>query len=475
MPMADVQQLVYELQVHQVELDLQNEELQRAQQELEATLEQIASSRDDLRVILNQLRVGTVMTDEHGRITFCSEACQAFCHQPLAAVVGQEWMHAFPFTPQDLAQLQAMRQRFPRLRTSVPVHLTLPGGRHYWVDIELHDEPHDPRRTMLLFYDTTAVHDLHHLLDDKAQFHGFISTGDAMLQVYEVIRQVAAVETTVLIEGETGVGKELAAKALHASSPRSAQPFIAMNCAGLTESLLASQLFGHKRGAFTGAIADQKGLLEAADGGTLFLDEVGDMSLAVQTSLLRVLQEREITRLGEIRPRPIDVRIIAATQHDLGMAVAAGSFRADLLYRLHVVKLTIPPLREHAEDIPLLVNAFLLQARAVTHKPVQEVSHAAMRALLSYVWPGNIRELKSTSESAVMRCRTHVSQPEDLPPALTQRALPLFTQTFPDEQQRLLVALEQTHGNRAAAARLLGIGRTTLYRRLAHLGRFSTS
>jgi transcriptional regulator with PAS, ATPase and Fis domain len=436
---------------------------------------QIESSRNDLRAILDQLRVGTVMTDEHGQITFCSQACQNFCHLPLAAVVGQAWMHAFPFTPQDLAQLKAMRQRPQRLRTSVPEHLSLPDGHHYWVDIEVHDEPHDPRRTIFLFYDTTEVHDLRHLLHDKAQFHGLIGTSDAMLQVYEVIRQVAAVDTTVLIEGETGVGKELVAKALHASSARSAQPFIAMNCAGLTQSLLTSQLFGHKRGAFTGAIADQKGLLEAADTGTLFLDEVGDMPLAVQTSLLRVLQEREITRLGEIRPRPIDVRIIAATQHDLGAAVAAGSFRADLLYRLHVVKLSIPPLRERASDIPLLVSALLPQIRAATGKAAQEVSHAAMRVLLAYTWPGNVRELNSTIESAVIRCRNHVIQLEDLLPALTQSAMPMLAQAVPNEEKRLLMALEQTQGNRAAAARLLGIGRTTLYRRLANLDHVSTS
>jgi DNA-binding NtrC family response regulator len=238
---------------------------------------------------------------------------------------------------------------------------------------------------------------------------------------------------------------------------------------------LTSQLFGHKRGAFTGAIADQTGLLEAADKGTLFLDEVGDMPPAVQTSLLRVLQEREITRLGEIRPRPIDVRIIAATQHDLGAAVASGSFRADLLYRLHVVKLSIPTLRERASDIPLLVGAKLPKIRAATGKAVQEVSHAAMRALLAYTWPGNVRELHSTIESAVIRCRSHVIQLEDLPPALTQSAVPMLAQAWPNEDKRLLMALEQTQGNRAAAARLLGIGRTTLYRRLASLDGFPTS
>jgi DNA-binding NtrC family response regulator len=292
-----------------------------------------------------------------------------------------------------------------------------------------------------------------------------------MQQVYQQIRQVAAVDATVLIEGETGTGKELVARAIHALSARQDKPFIAVNGAGLTESLLASQLFGHKRGAFTGAVADHVGLFEAAHGGTLFLDEIGDIPLAVQTSLLRVLQEREITRLGETHPRKIDVRIVVATHRHLSDEVAKGTFRPDLLYRIRVARILLPPLRTRREDIPLLVGACLGQARAAIGKTVEGVSPEAMRLLLAYLWPGNVRELKSAIEYAVIRCQGAMIQPDDLPPEVSvaspEPSLP--SQTPQDEQARLLAALQAAGGNRAVAARLLGISRATLYRHLARL------
>jgi DNA-binding NtrC family response regulator len=293
-----------------------------------------------------------------------------------------------------------------------------------------------------------------------------------MLLIYEQIRDVARVDTTVLIEGETGTGKELVARAIHDASHRRGKPFLAVNCAGLTESLLTSQLFGHRRGAFTGAVADHQGVFEAARGGTLFLDEIGDIPLSVQTHLLRVLQEREITRLGESTPRKIDVRFLTATHQNLHDQVAHGAFRADLFYRIRVARLHLPALRQRRQDIPLLTRAFLAQCRATMGKPVQDVSHDAMRCLLDYDWPGNVRELKSAIEYAVIHCRGAVLLADDLPPELfhpptthtTTNALPQ------DEKQRFLSALEHTQGNRTAAARLLGISRATFYRRLAALG-----
>jgi DNA-binding NtrC family response regulator len=252
---------------------------------------------------------------------------------------------------------------------------------------------------------------------------------------------------------------------------RRGQPFIAVNCAGLTESLLASQLFGHKRGAFTGAIADQIGLFEAADGGTLFLDEIGDIPLAVQTNLLRVLQEREITRLGETRPRKIDVRVLVATHRHLSDEVAKGTFRADLLYRIRVARILLPPLHARREDIPVLVGAFLGQARATTGKSIQDVSPETLRLLLAYTWPGNVRELKNAIEYAVIHCQGTVLQPDDLPPeVLASSPAPFLLPHRPrDKQARLLAALEAAGGKRAVAARLLGISRATLYRQLARL------
>jgi len=291
-----------------------------------------------------------------------------------------------------------------------------------------------------------------------------------MLQVYEQIREVARVDSTVLIEGDTGTGKELVARAIHNSSHRAGKPFIAVNSAGLTDSLLASQLFGHKRGAFTGAIEDHKGVFEAAEGGTLFLDEIGDIPLNVQTSLLRVLQEREITRLGESKPRRVDVRVLAATHRSLAEEVEKGNFRADLLYRVRVARIQLPPLRRRREDIPLLVGLFLGQCAAATGKTVQEVSPAAMDLLLDYDWPGNVRELKSAIEFGMIRCKTAAIEPDDLPPEVVGFSSPPAPPAEPvDERQRLLQALERANGNRTVAARLLGISRATFYRRLAEL------
>ena len=283
------------------------------------------------------------------------------------------------------------------------------------MEVDVQDDPRDPPAKIFFLYDVSEIYDLRRLLNEKAQFHDLVGKSEPMQQVYQQIGDLAKVDSTVLIEGETGSGKELVARAIHASSHRSEKPFVAVNCAGLTESLWGSQLFGHKRGAFTGAISDHQGLFEAANGGTLFLDEIGDIPMNVQTSLLRVLQEQEITRLGESKPRKIDVRVIAATQHNLSEEVAKGRFRVDLLYRIRVARIQLPPLRARREDIPLMVAWFLGQCRAAIGKPVQNLSQEAMQLLLEYSWPGNVRELKSAIEFAVIRCKGSVLQPKISP------------------------------------------------------------
>jgi DNA-binding NtrC family response regulator len=352
------------------------------------------------------------------------------------------------------------------------VRLAVRNGTRYWVDIDAQPDPRNPRHTTLYFYDVSEVYDLRHALGQHSRFHKLIGQSLPMWRIYRQIQEVAPVDTTVLIEGETGTGKELVARAIHFSSPRRDRPFLALNCGGLGSDLLENQLFGHKRGAFTGAVAEQQGLFEAAHGGTLFLDEVGDLPLTAQTHLLRVLQEREITRLGETRPRKIDVRILAATQHDLPDHVRQGRFRADLLYRLCVVQITLPPLRQRSTDIPLLVQEFVAEYSTMTGKAVQGVSREAMQRLLAYPWPGNVRELRSVIESAVIHCMGHVIQVMDLPLGLRQSSpspvRPLLNPA--NEKDRLLAALDQTSGNRRQAARLLGIGKSTLYRRFAQYG-----
>lgn len=433
----------------------------------------LRTSHDDLLSILNRLQLGTAMTDEEGRITFLSQGCQRFFDTPPEDVLGQHWEVVSPFTAAAKDDLKAMAGLPPDERTKLQSHIERFDGRHFCVEIDIQDDPRDARRKIICFYDMTEVYDLRRLLDSKAQFHDLVGRSEPMLQIYEQIRDVARVDTTVLIEGDTGTGKELVARAIHDASHRSGKPFLAVNCAGLTESLLTSQLFGHRRGAFTGAVSDHLGVFEAARGGTLFLDEIGDIPLSVQTSLLRVLQEREITRLGESIPRKIDVRILTATHHNLHDQVANAAFRADLFYRIRVARLHLPALRQRRQDIPLLAQAFLGQCRATMGKSVQDVSHDAMRCLLDYDWPGNVRELKSAIEYAVIHCRGAVLLQDDLPPEFFHAPTSPRSATVAlpqDDKQRFLTALEHAQGNRTVAARLLGISRATFYRRLATLG-----
>ena len=311
--------------------------------------------------------------------------------------------------------------------------------------------------------------ELERQLAKSGRFFDLVGQNACMIRLYTQVQEIAAVDSTVLIEGETGTGKELVARAIHSASRRRDQPFIAVNCAGFTESILGSQLFGHRKGSFTGAIDTQEGVFEAAHGGTIFLDEIGDIPPGVQTNLLRVLQEREITRLGESKPRKVDVRVLAATHHKLVDDVEKGTFRRDLLYRIRVARIHIVPLRERADDVPVLAYFFLSQFRSIMEKPVHQVSDAAMNALVGYSWPGNVRELKSAIESAVIHCKNSIIQYDDLPPEIIIPDAPSprgVEQSSSDERSRILIALREANGNRSEAARLLGMSRRTFYRRL---------
>lgn len=299
-----------------------------------------------------------------------------------------------------------------------------------------------------------------------------VGTSPSMRQLLEQIDQVAQGDWTVLIEGETGAGKELVAQAIHHNSARRNARFVPVNCAGLTESILGSQLFGHLRGAFTGATADQVGFIEAADGGTLFLDEIGDISSPIQSALLRVLQEHEITRLGETRSRKVNVRVITATNQNLRQRVKSGLFRQDLYYRIRSARIRVAPLRDRREDIPLLVDAFLSDDRVNAGRPILRISDAALRVLSAYDWPGNVRELRGALEYAVCRCRTTCIDVVDLPVecvegrSLMSNARPALVA---DERARIVQALRRAGGSKVKAAKILGIGRATLYRRLTEL------
>ncbi|MDX1395697.1 MAG: sigma-54 dependent transcriptional regulator, partial [Gemmatimonadota bacterium] len=298
----------------------------------------------------------------------------------------------------------------------------------------------------------------------------------AIREMLAAIEQVGATDATVLISGETGSGKELVARAVHEVSPRGQGPVVAVNCAALAEGLLASERFGQGRGAFTGAVRDRAGLFETADGGTLFLDEVGDMSLRLQQRLLRVLQEREATRVGDTRPRAVDTRIVAATHRDLKAETEAGRFREDLYYRLAVFPIPVPPLRDRAGDIPLLAQHFLERLMARSESATgYTVSGSAMKVLRESPWPGNVRQLFSAVESAAIRSRTGEIGVEHLPAELREgdgdaagryRA----PSDASDERAQIIAALRAAKGVRARAARALGMSRTTLWRRMTELG-----
>ena len=298
----------------------------------------------------------------------------------------------------------------------------------------------------------------------------FIAASSAMQDVLELAARVAPLDTTVLIYGESGTGKEFIVRMIHDQSPRAAGPFVSINCAALTETLLESELFGHVRGAFTGAVRDKAGLFEVASDGTLFLDEIGEVAPTVQAKLLRALQEREIRRVGAERTIRVNARVVAATNRDLRAAVAAGTFREDLYFRLGGFVISVPPLRERRGDIPLLVHDFVRRAAQRVKKDVQSVSPEAMTALMNYSWPGNVRELEHAIERAVIVARGETIRPRELPPEISQKPQQQASDDSFDlhEQERVTIerALERFAGNRKAAAAALKISTATLWRKM---------
>jgi DNA-binding NtrC family response regulator len=302
----------------------------------------------------------------------------------------------------------------------------------------------------------------------------FIASSAAMQEVLELAARVAPLDTTVLVYGESGTGKEFIVRLIHDQSPRAGGPFVSVNCAALTETLLESELFGHVRGAFTGAVRDKAGLFEVAERGTLFLDEIGEVAATVQAKLLRALQEREIRRVGAERSIKVNARVVAATNRDLRAAVAAGTFREDLYFRLGAFPITVPPLRERREDIPPLVHDFVRRASTRMKKDVKTVSPDAMTALMNYSWPGNVRELEHAIERAVILAQSSSIRVRELPPEVTQK-----TQHRPgadtldlQEQERAMIerALERFKGNRRQAAEALKISTVTLWRKMKRYG-----
>jgi DNA-binding NtrC family response regulator len=386
-----------------------------------------------------------------------------------------------------LAHLKAMRQDLPVIMLTAhgtidsAVEAMKVGAFDYLTKPFSRDQlKASVRKALELGALATENRQLRQIVRERFSFASMIAGSRAMRDVTDTASRVAASDTTVLLEGESGTGKELLAKAIHVNSTRSRGPFVTVNCAAIPDNLLESELFGHRRGAFTGAVADKQGKFETANRGTIFLDEVGELPLLLQVKILRVLQEREVDKVGETRPVKVDVRVIAATNRDLEKMIADGTFREDLYYRLAVVSIRVPPLRERSDDIPLLVDHFLAKHAEHLGRPRPSVDKAVYSAFNFYSWPGNIRELENVVERALVLDRDGVLGLDDLPDRLkaTAQRIGNLRIELPDEgisledveRELLLAALEKHNWNQTRAAAYLNITRSTLLYRMQKFG-----
>lgn len=349
------------------------------------------------------------------------------------------------------------------------------------------EKPINPRVISLLveraFEKQTLIlqnRDLMSRLEDKFQLTNIVGKSEKMLKIFDLIRHIAPYDSSVLIIGESGTGKELIANAIHYNSPRALKPFIKVSCASLSEGIIESELFGHEKGAFTGAIASRKGRFELAHQGTLFLDEVEDIPLSTQVKLLRVLQENEFERVGGNKTIKVDIRIIAASNRDLHEEVKKGSFREDLYYRLNVVNIKLPPLRERREDIPFLVNFFIEKFNKKYGLNVKGISQRAMNVLMDYNWTGNVRELENTIESAMVVNNPEILDIQHIPQEIKEFkekpeiiSIKIGTPLEEVEKEMIIKTLQATRGNKLKAARLLGINVRTIHRKLGEIKELS--
>lgn len=373
------------------------------------------------------------------------------------------------------ALTEVLRSRIPREMRRIECHPSTGNLRIVTISATpITEADGDISGVVAIIHDETQLVELERSHHQRGKLHGMVGTSDAMHKIYSLISALTDMPTTVLINGESGTGKELVAAALHFSGVRSKGPFVKVNCSALSENLLESELFGHVRGAFTGAVSDKTGRFQRAHGGTLFLDEIGDIAPAIQMRLLRVLQESEFERVGDATPIKVDVRIVAATNQSLPEKVRQGTFRSDLYYRLNVVRMDLPPLRERLDDLDLLVANFIKQFNSKLSRNIIAVSDDVMAVFRNCKWSGNVRELEHAIEHACILCKSSIISVEDLPQDLlagtsladSSGIEPIRSLSAPAVKMTIEEALESAGGNKARAARLLGISRMTLYRQL---------
>jgi len=428
-----------------------------------------------LKIILDNLEVGIFTVDRGGVVTFFNTAAEKITGFSRQEVLGRPC--AAIFRGDSAADLDLLKETITsdsprsgiesriltREGAAVPIRATY---------LPLRNENGIAVGGLATFSDLSLVHQLKQAIEDRYTYYDMVGKSPAMQRIFENVQVVAKTDATVLIEGPTGTGKDFLAKVIHSASRRSAKPLVKVNCAAIPDTLLESEMFGYVKGAFTGAVQDRIGRFQAADGGTIFLDEIGDLPLALQAKLLRVIEEKVFFRLGTSQTTKVDVRIISASNQDLERLVARKRFREDLFYRLNVFRIELPSLKDRPADIPLLIGHILRRLSTSKGVAPPEISANAMQVLLNYAYPGNIRELENILEHALILCQESVLRCKHLPDYLRQRQAPAGGQpekaisSDSSERDRILSALRRHSGNRSLAARALGMDRSTLWRKM---------
>jgi PAS domain S-box-containing protein len=427
------------------------------------------ADRKNLEYILNSLKEGILAHDMDRKILFFNDAAEQITGIKRENVLGRDCHDAFgaPFCGQRCSFCSDTPPAHDKCEHTI--NLTTPDGQNRVIEmsvIMMKDESENEVGALATFRDMTELIDLKMDSGKLFSFSNIIGRDSKMISVFRQIRDVTQYDFPVHIYGETGTGKELVAHAIHNESRRGGAPFVPINCGALPEGLIESELFGHVKGAFSGAIRDKKGRFELADGGTVFLDEISELPKPMQVKLLRFLQESSFEKVGGEKTSSVDVRIISATNKDIKKEAQQGNFREDLYYRLNVIPISVPPLREKKNDIPLLVEHFLAQFPGAGEKETPGISDEALSMMMDYRWPGNVRELQNAIQFSIVRCRGDVIQPDDLPMELKEFIVekPRRGPARKLDTAMVKAALTKTGGNKAKAAKLLGVGRATLYR-----------
>ena len=434
--------------------------------------EDIARQRSRLTAIFRSVKDAIITVDTNLKVIEANQAAETICGFKQDSLIGSVFTDCR--TGCNNACHDVLWETLKRKTTVTGYQMECGGGSRSLQKVDVSSSPLLGREgrfmgAVLVIRDITRLNELEKELEERHRFQKIIGKSRKMREIYNLLEDLADLETTVLVTGESGTGKELVAKALHNSGNRAFKPFVTVNCSALAENLLESELFGHVKGAFTGAVKNALGRFQTANGGTIFLDEIGDISPRIQLKLLRFLQEKTFERVGESTSMRADVRIVTSTNRNLKEAVSTGSFREDLYYRLKVVEISLPPLRERRNDIPLLVDHFRMAFNHAFQKNIQSIAHEVLDVFMGYDWPGNVRELEHTVEHAFVLCHGNTIEERHLPREIRNHAATLMLpaiKSAPQGRRQIEDALRATDWNVAKAARRLGIGRRTIYRRI---------